>query len=157
MSSVKGGCTRLNRKYPSPHPHPPGARNRQNQLRTWVSVRTLRDLTSDPSKHIRRRLMSYLVHQNATTSRSKPTLLVATLCTQYPPREGVKTSKLALYMGVGLNLVGFDIISIDTHHETSSELSRSLGGDDAASRSILPVHKRHSRQYPPPVGTKPLK
>ncbi len=61
-----------------------------------------------------------------------------------PPKGGCENVKPAPYMGVGLNLVGLDIISIDTHHETSSELSRSLGGDDAASRSILPVHKRHS-------------
>ena len=62
--------------------------------------------------------------------------------------------KPAPYMGVGLNLVSRDIRSIDTHHEASSELSRSSEGDDVASQTILPVHKRHST---PPVGTKPLK
>ena len=60
-------------------------------------------------------------------------------CVHNTPPEEVKPSKSAPCMGVRLNLGGFDIISIDTHHETSAELSRSSGDDDVASRLLLPV------------------
>ena len=100
----------------------------------------MRALTSYPSNHVTRRLRNHLDHQETTTSRRGTSYQ----CSRASPPGCVKPLKSAPYMGNGLYLADLDIRSIETHHETSTELSRSSGGDDVASRSILPVHKRHS-------------
>ena len=61
-----------------------------------------------------------------------------------PPKGGCENIKTSPVHGCKVNLVSLDIRSIDTHHEASSELSRSSEGDDVAFQTILPVHKRHS-------------
>ena len=60
-------------------------------------------------------------------------------CVHSTPLGCMKPSKSASHMGIRLHLARFDIRSIDRHHKTSAELSRSSGGDDVASRSILLV------------------
>ena len=50
----------------------PGVRNRQNRPRTYVSGYLLRVLTSDPSNHVPRCLMSYLDHQQTSVSCPSP-------------------------------------------------------------------------------------
>ena len=57
-------------------------------------------------------------------------------------RESVwKASKSVPHVGIGLYRAGFDIISIDIHHETPAEPSTSPGDDDDASRSLRPVRE----------------
>ena len=73
-----------------------------------------------------------------------------------PPRGGVKPSKSAPYVGVRLSLAGFDIGSIGPHHETSTELSTSSGGDARALRSLLPV-RESVLPVQAPGGVKPSK
>ena len=58
------------------------------------------------------------------------------------PRQDVKQSKSAPYMGLSFSVAGFDIGSIEAHHEMSAELSSSSGDDDVAARSIIPVPER---------------
>ena len=64
-------------------------------------------------------------------------------------RESVwKASKSVPHVGVGLYRAGFDIISIDIHHETPVEPSASPGDDDDASRSLRPVRESIPRWEP---------
>ena len=56
--------------------------------------------------------------------------------------RGVKPSKSAPYMSYRAYLAGLDIRSIDTHHETSAELSKPPGHDGITSWYLLPVHMR---------------
>ena len=83
-------------KYPTPGCAKPSKSALYMGVSSYLAGFDIRSIKT----HQERRLMSCLVHQKATTSHYKPTLPVATLCTQYPPREGVKTSKPAPYMGV---------------------------------------------------------
>ena len=57
--------------------------------------------------------------------------------------EGVKSvdfvTESAPYTSSALQLAGFDIMSIETHHETSAEPSRPPGYDGIASWYLLPV------------------
>ena len=53
-----------------------------------------------------------------------------------------ETAKSADTLGNGLYRASLDIISIEIHHETSSELSKPPGHDDITSRYLLPVHTR---------------
>ena len=59
-----------------------------------------------------------------------------------PLAKGRETAKSARYMGNGLYRATLDIRSIDTHHETSAELSKQPGHDGITSRYLLPVHMR---------------
>ena len=59
-----------------------------------------------------------------------------------PLAKGCETAKSARYMGNGLYRASLDIRSIDTHHETSAEPSRSPGHDGITSWYLLPVHMR---------------
>ena len=47
-------------------------------------------------------------------------------------------------MGNGLYRASLDTRSIDTHHETSAELSKPPGHDGITSRYLLPVHTRYT-------------
>ena len=120
-------------------PRPPGrTRNRRNRPRTWVSGYILRVVTSDPSKHIQRRLLSCLHHQKTMVSRSCSTLTGA----RQPPLGGAKPSKSAPHIRFGLYLPGLDIRSIETRPERSAELSRSPENGSITFRFILPVAAR---------------
>ena len=62
-------------------------------------------------------------------------------------------SKSAPYMGVGLYLLGFDIISIGTRHKTSTRPSRRPGDDSITSR----FHSYRCTHKFTPWGVKPSK
>ena len=65
----------------------------------------------------------------------------------------MKLSKSASYVGFRVNLEGFDIRPIDTHHETSDELSRSSGVND----DVLRCPPTGAYTLFPPRGVKPSK
>ena len=122
---------------------PKGAQNGRKRPRTWVLGDTLRVLTLDPSKHITRRLLSYLDHQETTPSRHSPSYQCARHSPN-PPKRGTKPSKSAPYMGVRSPYAGLDIRSIVTCHGTSPNIFLSSGDDVLASRSVHP-----EREYIP--------
>ena len=60
----------------------------------------------------------------------------------------MKPSKIsASHKVIGPSLAGLDIGSIKTHHETSTELSRSSGADAVTSRSIIPGRPYEGKSY----------
>ena len=76
------------------------------------------------------------------------TVLIKLASTTSSCSVGVKPSKIsASHKVIGLSLAGLDIGSIKTHHETSTELSRSSGVDAVTSRSIIPGRPYEGQSY----------
>jgi hypothetical protein len=96
----------------------------------------VRVLTSDPSTHITRRLLSYLNHQDTTVSRRGTSYQRL----RASPTPGCGTVNTAPYKGNGLYRASLDIISIEARHVTPTELSSSSGGDEVTLRSTPPAH-----------------
>ena len=104
-----------------------------------MSGYTLRFSTSHPPKHVTRRLLSSLDHQETTTSRRRPSYR----CARGSPQGSAKPSKSARHMDDGFHLAVFDITSTETRHETSTELSRPPGDDDIAYHNCVPPGPCH--------------
>ena len=127
-----------------------------NRPLTWVTGYTVRVLTSYPSIHITRRLLSYLNHQDTTVSHHGTSYQ----CTQGIPQRArnppksvdfVTKSAPQPHTDTGLFHTDLHIISVEQHHDTSDEPSRPSGDDGITSRSLLPVHTEHH----PPGSVKP--
>ena len=113
-------------------PMPEGACNRQNKPRTWVSGYNFWDLTSYLSRHVTRRLLVHLDDQETTVSHRGFFLPVHTQVHSV----GCETVKIGPSQSVRSYGAGFCIKTIEGHHETSDQPSRTPGGDVNASRSI---------------------
>ena len=100
--------------------------------------------------------MSYLHHPNTMVSRPAPSDRVHERTFALRSGGGEKATKSAPYMDDGLNLAGFDIWSIDTHHETPNESSRLSRYDGVASLLTLYRWVRTSRRRRK-SGAKPSK
>ena len=122
---------------------------------TRVSGYILWGLTSDPSQHFTRHLLSYLDHQETTVLR--PDFLVpGARNVPFGRRRGCrKPSKSPPQVSVGPYRVGFDIRSTETRLGTSFEPSTSPGDGGITSRlHLLPVREsvprgaRNRRNWP---------
>ena len=93
----------------------------------------MRVSASHSSIRATRHLLSYPDHQESTRSHRSPSYPCATRFSL----EGMKPSKSVPYIRNGIHHVYYCIRSVDTHHETSAELSRSSVVDDISLRYTI--------------------
>ena len=99
-------------------------------------------LASDLSRHIMRRLLSYLNHQAVAVWRPDLSYEWNVVSRSQVGRRVHETVQNSPYMAVRQCIADFGIRSINKHHEASTELSEPSGGGSMASKSILPVCER---------------